>query len=102
MMQVSIPQLYFGLPYFDIDGNVVYTRITAKNISADAINLAEYDMREHFKKNQYLTSSQLQNYWVERTLIRMKELTSNKGRTSRTGTINSLNQAPPIPYNACD
>jgi len=100
-VMVNIPQLYFGLPYYNVNSQLVYSQNTAKAISADALNMAEYDMREYFKTHTTMTAGQLQQYWVQRANIRMMELTQNKGRISRYGSESPANPVPAIPYSAC-
>lgn len=98
---IVISALSFGLPYNNVNGGLIYTKNQAKAISADALNMAEEDMRKKYKSNPYLTSGQLADYWISRMNIRMKELTSNKGRVGRTGSINPSQTPPTKAYNPC-
>ena len=98
---VTIPEVAFGLPYHGADGGIIYTQNEAKAISADALNRAEEDMRKKYKANPYLTSGQLADYWVVRMNIRMKEITQNRGKVARTGSINPTTPAPRKAYNPC-
>ena len=98
---VKIPAASFGLPHFNIEGKLVYTKNEAKAISADALNMAEEDMRKKYKANPYLTSGQLADYWMTRMNIRMKEITTSKGRVGRTGSINPDEKPPSKKYNPC-
>ncbi len=47
---VNINSLSFGLPYNAVNGGIVYTKNQAKAISADALNMAEEDMRKKYKE----------------------------------------------------
>jgi len=64
---VRIPQLFFGMAYYNVDGNLVFSQNTAKATAADALNEAEREMRNRFSRYPTLTALQLQEYWVDRT-----------------------------------
>ncbi|KIA96892.1 hypothetical protein OC25_00305 [Pedobacter kyungheensis] len=98
---VQIPQVYFGLPYFNVEGKLIYTRNEAKAIAADAINSAEVDMRKKYKANPYLSSGQLAEYWVKRIDIRMKEYTKGLGKAGKTGSTNTTQTPPKKKYAPC-
>lgn len=98
---VELPQVYFGLPYYNVEGNLLYTQNQAKAIAADALNLAEYDMRQKYKSDTDLTSAQLANFWVARMNYYMGNYTNNHGRVGRTGSINPANTPPSRAYHPC-
>lgn len=99
--RVEIPQLYFGLPYYNVDGSLVYTPEQAAVISTNAFNQAEYDMRMYFKDNPSFTSYQLQQYWIERAQHYMSIESLSRGRVDRTGSINPSSAVPIRAYDPC-
>jgi hypothetical protein len=98
---VQIQQVYFGLPYYNVEGRLLFTTRQAQQIAADALNQAEEDMRKKYKANPNLTSDQLANYWVARMNYYMLLITNNRGRAGRTGAINTANPTPISPYKPC-
>ncbi|MBN8673130.1 MAG: hypothetical protein J0L56_03285 [Chitinophagales bacterium] len=100
-VQINITQLYFGMPYYNVEGQIVYTSGMAQIIAADAINLGEYDMRQYYKRNPTATALQLQNYWIDRSHYHMRLETENRGKVGRQGSSNPINTVPSIPYSAC-
>lgn len=100
---VRIPQLFFGMAYFNVEGNLVFSQNTAKSTAADALNEAEKEMRQRFSRYPTLTALQLQEYWVERTNYWMNFLTDNlnRGRATRQGSISPTNPVNPRPYAPC-
>jgi hypothetical protein len=99
--RVEIPELYFGLPYYNVEGNLVYNEEEAAVIATNALNFAERDMRERFRTNPSLTSSQLAQYWIERAQYHMGVESGNRGRISKTGSINPSNPIPTRAYDPC-
>lgn len=100
-LTVTIPQLYFGVANYNIDGNVVFTANQAKAMSATALNEAEFEMREYFKANPGAGAVALQNYWVNRIDYWMKTLSGTRAAATRVGAINPSNPAPSRPYDPC-
>lgn len=61
---VRIPQLYFGVPWYSVEGSLIFTRTDAQRMAADALNWGEYRMRRRFKSNPNLTEAQLAEIWI--------------------------------------
>ncbi len=99
--KISISELYFGVPYYNVEGNLVYSKSTAQAMAADAINRAEFDMRKYFARNNSATYNQLQEYWINKTNEYMKEFSSGRGKAGKTGSSNPKNIVPPRKYEAC-
>lgn len=73
----------------------------AKNIAADALNLAEYDVRKKYKANRNLTSGQLGEFWILRMNFHIKSMTSGSGRVGKTGAQNTNAPTLSRPYSPC-
>jgi hypothetical protein len=99
--KVEIPVLYFGLPFYNVEGNLVYSEEEAAVIATNALNFGEADMRQKFKENPGLTSFQLGQIWLERTQYHMNLESSNRGRVNKTGSINPSNTVPKRAYDPC-
>jgi uncharacterized membrane protein YgcG len=99
--RVEIAQLFFGLPYYNIEDELVYTQEQAAVISTNALNQAEYDMRNHFKENPSATSYELQQYWIERTKHYMNQESNYRGRVDRTGSSSPSTPVPIREYDPC-
>ncbi len=95
---IQIPQLSFGLPYYNQDGDIMFSHTQAKNIAAVAFDLAERDLRAHFKNFPYLTTQQLKTFWINRMDLYMKASTFGQGKVSTVGSVNPINPVPGIPY----
>lgn len=87
--KVSLDKVYFGLPYYNVEGELVYSNRNAAEISADVLNIAEYEMRNKFKDNPQLTSYELAQYWLERMKHHMNEISTNRGRVDKYGSTNN-------------
>lgn len=102
-MTVTIPILYFGLCYFDVNGKLLLTRKDAAAISADALNSAEFRVRKAFGADPlHYTSAQLQQIWIEQADYYMKKLSKNLGKCTTTGSFNPAQVVVPRPYTGCD
>ncbi|WP_413670206.1 hypothetical protein ACEN9X_09855 [Mucilaginibacter sp. Mucisp86] len=99
---VEIPELHFGLPYINVEGMLVYSAADAANISADALNEGEYEMRRAFYANRNLTKEKLSQIWVNQAKQAMLELSKGRGRVGKTGSLNAIKATPArIPYKPC-
>lgn len=99
---VTIPQVYFGLAYFNVEGQLIFTQNQARAIAADAFNQAEADMRKKYKSNPSLSNTQLADYWITQINTNMSDLTSKRGKAGRTGSINPTHIPPSNAYKPCD
>jgi len=97
---LKIPQLTFGLPFYNSDGVLRFTTIQAQRIAADAFNDAELDVRRLYKQNPNLGNSYYENYWIERANFYMQSMTFGQGRVGRTGSIN-ISQITAKNYEPC-
>jgi len=91
--RVSIPVLNFGIPYYNVDGKLVFSKVDAANMAADALNWGEYRMRKKFKNNPYFTEAQLADIWISEANNMMTTISKGLGRVGRNA---SLNPAQPI------
>jgi hypothetical protein len=98
---VTIELLYFGLPYYDGNGILLHSHYAAANISADALNLGEVDMRRFFRDNPNTSVNDLRQYWIKRADYWMKSMTGGQGKVGKTGSINITNPVAINPYTAC-
>jgi hypothetical protein len=99
--KVEIPILYFGLPFYNVEGNLIYSEEEAAVIATNALNFGEADMRQKFKENPGLTSIQLGQIWLERTQYHMGLESINRGRVNKNGSINPSNTVPKRAYDPC-
>jgi hypothetical protein len=86
---VKLDQVYFGLPYFNVEGDLVFNQATAANISADVFNEAEYDTRAYFKSNPNLASFTYANYFLDQMKYHMREKSFGTGRVDLYGSTNN-------------
>jgi len=98
---LDIPVLYFGIPLKDQNGNVIFTSNQAKAMSADALNFAEYDMRNYFKEHPYASNNDLETYWIQRADARLKTTTFGQGKVTKTPSLNPTATVPIVPYIGC-
>jgi hypothetical protein len=99
---VQLPKVYFGLPYNNIEGGLVYNSMTAAEISADVFNQAEWEVREYFKTHPNTSASQLASMWLNEMKNEMATLSLGRGRVDIYGSTNHVVPVVPKPYVACD
>ncbi|MBL7841809.1 MAG: hypothetical protein JNJ75_16810 [Cyclobacteriaceae bacterium] len=99
---VKLPTLYFGLPYYNVTGKLVYSPSVAKDIAADVYNDAERALVDYFKKNPYLTEGQYQLYWIGKLRDFMNSATGGLGRVDSKGSINPSRPIIPNDYQPCN
>lgn len=101
-IRVEIPEMHFGLPYNNVEGELVYTKQQAAEIAADAFNLGEYKMRQAFKNNPQLSTVELAQIWINQAKQKMLILSKGRGRVGTTGSANAIKAAPSrLPYVPC-
>ncbi len=98
---ITVPIMYFGMPYFNVNGGVVNTMNSAKIKAANAFNYGEAKMNKFFKNNPMATDIQLQQKWIQEAENDLKAHTSGAGRVSIFPSINPQNPAPVNPYSPC-
>lgn len=95
-------EVHFGLPYYNIEGSLVYSKNDATLIAADAFNEAEFQMRKAFKANINLTSSDLARIWLNQIKLQIQAMTKGRGRAGITGSRDMIKGfPPPIVYTPC-
>ncbi|MCZ8023637.1 MAG: hypothetical protein O9338_21365 [Microcystis sp. LE19-251.1A] len=98
---VNLPTLYFGLPYYNIEGNLVYSPWQAKDIATRAYNEAERDLVNYFKEYPYMTEAHYQNYWLGQMQYHVSIRTAGLGRIGTSGSINPSNPVIPVIFVPC-
>lgn len=99
--QITIPYMYFGLPYYNQNGGIFFTSNQAKTRAANAFNDGEYAMRNYFKTHPYATDYELKQKWIEGADASLEAQTYGAGKVS---TQPSMNPVAPIviqPYASC-
>lgn len=99
--QLQVPIMYFGVPYYNINGGIVYTQNQAKQVSADAINYGEYKMRTYFRDHQNATTAELQGIWISEANNDLKSRTSGSGRVTKFPAINPTTPSVVNQYIGC-
>jgi hypothetical protein len=94
----NIPVFFFGLPKFNVEGQLLYSEKQAAGLASKAINEAENNTREYYRKNPALTASGLNIFWVSELKDIFKRVTATKGRASTGGSTNTTNVVVPRPY----
>ncbi|TDX01474.1 hypothetical protein [Dinghuibacter silviterrae] len=101
--KVTIPStLYFNLPYYSSGGKLVYSASDAAKMAADALNAAEYDMRNKFKAAPTETVLDLGTYWAQQANVYMQSYSSGYGTVTRTPPSNPANPVVTQAYSACE
>jgi len=102
-LTVEIPEIHFGLPYYNVEGKLVYSAKSSAELSADALNTGEFNMRQKFKENPDLTKDKLAQIWINEAKQEMLRLSLGRGRLGRTGSVNAIKLTPArIPYTPCN
>jgi len=90
---VTIPILYFGVPYYNVSGKLRYTRQEAQNMATDCLNYGEWRMRRYFKNFPAATAAELSEEWIKEANNWMTKVSKGSGKIARKG---SLNPAQPV------
>ncbi len=79
----TMPTMYFGLPYLNQSGGVIFSSNQAKVRAANAFNDGELAMRRYFKNNPNATDAELQNEWIRGAEVSLQDATYGQGRVSK-------------------
>jgi hypothetical protein len=101
MRQLQVPIMYFGMPYKNQTGGIIFTPYQASVRAANAINEGEYAMRTFWKNNPNASDEQLRQKWISMADAALKEDTYGQGMVTKTPSANPT--TPPVinPYSGC-
>lgn len=99
--KITIPKIFFGLAYYDVNGKLLYSKQDAAAIAADAINWAEFRVRKAFLANPAASEASLRQIWIDMCDFYMRQFSKNIGRASLQGSLNPIEPIVIRPYTAC-
>ncbi|MCO5724108.1 hypothetical protein [Robiginitalea marina] len=98
---MSYSSLTFGLPKYNIDGDLLFTRNMARELAAGALYIAITDLKRYFRKNPTLRQSDYQRYFINQLRATWIDLTNGLGTIDQLGSNHPQTAANAITYDPC-
>jgi hypothetical protein len=98
LQHLTIDLLYFGLPKYNSEGKLLYTDREAADLASRALDKAEDNTHEHYRKNPNTSAFDLRNFWLREIKGLFQNLTNGKGLVNTAGSINPTNVVPKRQY----